>query len=184
MRVINTNAQTLTRAAIKRAVGYLLPLNGNFAIPHPRRHILLINNNIKMTPLLFLTRDTRRMRTRAAFLVNTGQRRSLLRRSHLTVCNALYIAARSKSRKIPKFIARRPILRGRAFSEVCIYNPQPVVATITHLTGREGIPYRISLRGLVTYNLNTYLYYARRAIRNGLHIYSSKPIFSTTALCL
>lgn len=131
---------------------------------------------MNITPLLCFKGLVGRFNTSMAFLLNTHGTSSLLRLSRFTGVKGMYVAARSNSTNRINFMAGRSILRGRRFSVVSAYNPGPVVIDITHFTGGTNIRYRISLRGGVTYNMNTYLYYIRGAARKRGYIYGSNPI--------
>lgn len=183
MRLMNSKAHHLTRTAGKSVVGVMLPLNGNFAVPRvPSSGLLLMNKNMKATPVLCLNRRLTGGNDGPAFLLNTHASGSLLRLSSFTSCNGMCAAARSKDCNRGKCIARRSVLGGMGFRRVCAYNPGPVVVTMTGCTGDGGVGYRISLRGVVTYNMNTYLYYMRGASRNRLYIYGRNPMFGVGGL--
>lgn len=180
---MNSKAGHLTRMGQKRVVGMMLPLKGDFAVPRgPSSGLLLINKNMKATPVLCLNRRLTGGNDGPAFLLKTHDGGSLLRLRSFTTCKRICAAARSNDRKRGKCIARRSVLGGVGFRRVCAYNPGPVVVTMTGCTGNGSVGYRMSLRGAVTYNVKTYLYYIRGAARKRLYIYGRNPIFGVGGL--
>ncbi len=168
---------------MNHGLGIILPLNGKFALPRAtKRGMLLINNNIKATPLLCVKGGVIRVKYHPAFLLNKHSTYSLVRLSVFHTLNSICVAARSTSRNRGNFIARRSLLHSIRFSHVSAYNPGPVVRTITHCTGTRNLIYRISLRGVVTYNIKTYLYYIRGAGRKRIYMYGRKPMFGMSEL--
>lgn len=164
-------------------MGMILPLNGKFAVPtSTSAGILLINNNMNATPVLCLNRILLGRKYGPAFLLNTHSGGSLLRLRRFRTLNSICAAARSNDVNRGKCIAVRDMLGTRGFSVVCAYNPGPVVVTITGCTGTRNVRYRISLRGAVTYNIKTYLYYIRGASRKRIYMYGRNPMFGVGGL--
>lgn len=180
---MNSKAGQLKRTGTNSVVGMILPLKGYFAVPRgPSSGLLLMNKNMNATPVLCLNRRLTGGNYGPAFLLNTEDSGSLLRLRRFTTCNRICAAARSNDRKRGKCMARRSVLGGIYFRRVCAYNPGPVVVTMTGCTGDGNVDYRMSLRGVVTYNVNTYLYYMRGAARNRLYMYGRNPIFGVGGL--
>lgn len=182
--MINSNAHGLTAIGRKSVIGIIVPLNGKFAVPQGIAGMgpLLINNNINATPVLVLNTRLMGVKYAPTFLLNTHSSGSLLRLRGFRGLNRICAAARSKDVNRGNCIARRDILRASQFSVVCAYNPGPVVISMTGCTGTRKVRYRISLRGEVTYNINTYLYYIRGASRKRLYIYGRNPMFGVGGL--
>lgn len=145
--------------------------------------MLLVNNNIKATPVLCLKSVLGGTNCAPAFLLKTHSGRSILRLRRFRRFKAICIAARSNSLNRGKCIAGRSVLGSMRFSQVCAYKPGPVVITITGCTRTGSVVYRISLRGAVTYNVKTYLYYIRGAgSRRRIYMYARKPMFGVRGL--
>lgn len=161
----------------------VLPLNGNFDLPSaPNQRVLLINNNINITPLLFRKGMLGRGKRAPMFLVKTHSGGRLLPVRTFRSVNGMCVAASSNDRNRGNCIAQRALLSGTHFSLVRAYKPHPVVRTITHCTQHAKVRYRISLRGAVKYNVKMYLYYIRGAVGKRLHIYGSNPMFGVGSL--
>lgn len=141
-----------------------------------------MNNNINITPLLCFNGHVGTVNNRPAFLLNTHSTGSILRHRLFRRMKHILVAARSNSRNRGNFMAGRSMLTRRRFSHVSAYKPGPVVVTITHCTFGGSVRYRMSLRGGVTYNIKTYLYYMRGAIRNGGYMYGRNPMVGVGGL--